>query len=438
MSWQKTTNIIIALLVAACAILALLSGENRESVTMHSPGTIGSDSLISFKITGKIDPKKLADSFSITPRTDFVVDISSDLINLIPKTSLVPGEVYTIKFNGQLLGTLDKVQEVEQEFRVTVREPRIAVREQFEDDMTGLTLFDLNGSRLKTLGKDLGNLVSFAFSPEANEVVCSFSKEPMPQGFDIQEFNPDTQVHIISTENGKGRKLGLPEGFCYKNLAWSPKSKAIFALQTKGNSNKIVVFDTQDNFNTLFEDENFVLGSSTPLLFSKDSTILVWFDISKKSFTALNLASYKITTHPFGQIPSRFSLSPSGDFLLASETNSDTLYGVFIGPTINQAGKPVIGVNGEVGRHPYAGSDGINAVWSQNNAIVIKNMVNFEPRESLLDEVPLYPIISADTGSIIYISQENRAKIIDFSAKETIDLCEVVSDSLGLGATFVP
>lgn len=438
MSWQKTTNIIIAVLVAACAILALLSGENRESVTMHSPGTIGSDSLISFKITGKIDPKKLAESFTITPKTDFAVDISSDLINLIPKTSLVPGEVYIIKFRGQLLGTLDKVQELEREFTVTVREPRVAVRELFEDGTTSLTLFDLNGTRLKTLGKDLGNLVSFAFSPEADEVVCSFSKEPMPQGFDIQEFSPDTEVHIINTENGKSRKLGLPDGFCYRNLAWSPKSKAIFALQAKGNSNRIVVFDTQDNYNALFEDENFVLGSSTPLLFSKDSTILVWFDISKKGFTALNLASYKITTHPFGQIPSRFSLSPSGDFLLASETSSDTLYGVFIGPTTNQAGKPVIGVNGEVGHHPYAVSDGINAVWAQDRAIVVKNMVNFEPREFLLDETPFYPTISADAGNIIYISQDNRAKIIDAATKETADLCNVVFDSFGLGATFVP
>lgn len=253
----------------------------------------------------------------------------------------------------------------------------------------------------------------------------------------MQAFNPETDVYLVSVESGTGRKLNLPGGFCYRNLSWSPKSKAIVALQTKGGSHKIVVFDTQGNFNPLFEDEAFVLSGSTPLLFSKDSTILVWFDSSKKSFTALNLANYKVTTHPFGQTLSRLSLSPSGDFLLADENETGLLFGVFIGPTANQAGKPVIGVNGETGRHPFASSDGINAVWTQDNAIVLKNLTSFEPREFLLDEAPLFPSVSADASTIIYMA-DNRAKALNTSTKQAIDLCDVIADGFGFGAAFVP
>lgn len=438
MNWQKTTNMIIALLVASCIIFALFSGENVETISMQNPEIIGSDSLISFKITGKIDPKSLQDSFSISPKTEFSVDVSANLVSVIPKTSLIPGITYKIRFKGKVMGTLDKIQELEKEFSVSARRPRIAAKEMFDDGSTGLTIFDVSGERIGTFGKNLGNLISFAFSPNADFAVCSFTKQPLPPQKTEEDFSPETDVYLINIIDNTSRLLNLPKGYCYKNFAWSPKNRAIIAIQTKEKSNRIVVFDTNGNFNPLFEDESFVLENDTPLLFSKDSAILGWLDMSKKSFTTLNLANYKITTHRLGYNTSRVSLAPSGDFLLSEDISAGLLHGVFIGDSSNNAGKPIIGVSGNAGVHPYASTDGMHVVWVSGNHIIVKNLVDFEEFEYDLGETARFPVISADTIEIIYTTQDDKALLFDTQSKESKTLCKLFSNEFGTSLVFVP
>jgi WD40 repeat protein len=439
MNWQNTTNIIILILVTACVVLALLSGENKETITMQSPGTIGSDSLISFEITGKIDMKTLQDSFVIEPKTEFLLDVSSSRINLIPKTSLIPGKTYRIKFKGQILGTLGKEQELEQEFTVEVRKPKIAVLETHDDITKGLSIFTLDGKRETSFGDGLGNLLSFSFSPEADEVVCSFIKEPLPttDNKNDNDSNRETDVHVINTATGDARKMDLPKAQ-YKNLVWSPKGRAIAAIQNIKGTNRIVFFDTEGNFNRLYEDENVILSNDTPLLFSKDSVLLVWFDDIKESFAVLNLANYRMTSFGHNVIPSRISLSPLGDFLFSDNPDKTELYGVFIGPSANQAGKPVVAIDGQTGAQPFAVSDGINAVWARENFIVAKNLTTLSTREHSLEETPFYPSISADSETILYLNLDGYVKLLDVKTGDVISLCPTTRDKFGTGFVFVP
>lgn len=438
MNWQKITNTLITILVTACAVFAFFAGENIETISMQNPETIGSDSLISFKITGKIDPKSLQESFSISPKTEFSVDVSANLVSVIPKTSLIPGITYKIKFKGKVMGTLDKIQELEKEFSVSARRPRIAAMELFDDGSTGLTIFDFSGERVGTFGNNLGNLISFAFSPNADFAVCSFTKQPLPPQKTGEDFSPETDVYLINVIDNTSRMLNLPKGFCYKNFAWSPKNRAIMAVQAKGKSNRIVVFDTNGNYNPLFEEESFVLENNTPLLFSKDSTILGWLDISKKSFVTLNLANYKITTHRLGHHASRVSLAPSGDFLLSEDISAGLLHGVFIGDSSNNTGKPIIGVSGKAGVHPYISTDGTHVVWVSGNHLIVKNLVDFEELEYDLGEIPRFPIISADAMGIIYTAQDDRAWLFDTQSRESKILCRLFSNEFGTALVFVP
>ncbi len=432
-NWNRLWATVFGILLAVLVVFVLLTNNSSPRLVMTTPKEIGATSIVSFSFPGKIDPQRIGAMFSVDPPVPFQIDLSGGLVNFIPKMIFEVSKTYKITVKGEFLGQFGKAVFLNQEFEVSVRRPRVAVRERTVEGHLVLTLFDDEGNRARSFGEELGELWSFCVSPSGDEAICSFAGAGTP----AIANDPPTKVFAINLASGRAERIGLPEGVCYKSLAWSPKGKLVVAL-AGNHDTRIWVFGKDGKNNPLFADEGYSLKNDTPLVFSRDSQKLAWVDMNRKNFMALNLSNYKIVRVPVFGNQSSLSISPLGEMLFSDSADSGLMVGAFISANPSVCGKPVPSIDGKEGRNPSASDDGKSVVFVSDQSVEVSELASLSKKELApnLGNVS-HPKLSPANDTFITL-QDDKAVLFNIGTGTNKTLCKTPSDAFGRNLVFTP